>query len=583
MKKIILLSLLIFLNSSVFAQLNSSQTEPVLKIGDGTTQDLEIKYDIGSGVNNPYIKLDSASGKLKFKNVSGSEKNLGSGSGDGGSGGINGFISDFNPNAEDATAQWTVSGGVFTTTALDPLEGDRSFEWTPSSQGDYIESALLDFNKDNFRGKSCEYSIYYVGGDENLSMKIIDGAGSELSSEELKAHGISASESGFLLCPNEETITGDSNKGNLKLRIENTGASASPLIKFDLSYVGTLRGLVETTLPDVLSGVVAGAAGTIITGPNGVTSSKLGTGRYQLNWSSLGLTVNPVLHVTMEAAGTLWQCQSADTPSPTGGIVECFNNSGNISDKNFMFSIIKQGADAKQSVQVYKSIPKIADNINHFSAFIGSSGAFNLNVPNWISCTPSSAPITCNFDPSIFSVEPNCQMTVQDGSSLRAPTIISVSTTQIQTNTFSTSTNNGSTVSFRLNCMKAGSDFKMPTVQPIIVGQVTNSSAQTGSKNVAVEGCDVFNNGTASILNNSGTCSGFIASVSRPSIGFINMTMEADAFSGTPSCTCTSVNTGGDFRCNLTALNSSLIQAFTVNSAGSPSDVTVAVTCVGER
>ena len=213
----------------------------VLKLGDGTDSDIEINFDMNGTADVPSIKYDSATGEILIKKKVGANfKKVGSGSGSGGGENFNnGFGDDDNANAEDGATVWVNSGGgTFGATSTDPLEGEQSFTYTPSAQNDYIESATLNFDRDVFKSRSCEARIEYIGGDENLSLKILDANSDVLGEEILPALNIAGQHSVFFICPSDADIMGDANKGNLRIRIENTGASASPLIKWDNSYLG---------------------------------------------------------------------------------------------------------------------------------------------------------------------------------------------------------------------------------------------------------------------------------------------------------------------------------------------------------
>ena len=232
-------------------------------LGNGTNQDLEINFDMNGTADIPSIKYEASSGELKFKSKVGANfKKFGSGSGSGGGENFNnGFGADDNANAEDGTAGWTnVGGGTFAATSVDPLEGEQSFTFTASAQNDYVESGVLSFDRDVFRGQSCEARIEYIGGDENLSLQIVNGNATVIAEEVLPAHGIFGPESVFFICPNSVDIAGDANLGNLRFRVTNTGASAAPLIKFDKNYLGTLRGLIGVSFEQYTASHLVGGS-----------------------------------------------------------------------------------------------------------------------------------------------------------------------------------------------------------------------------------------------------------------------------------------------------------------------------------
>src|SRR3990167_222414 len=351
-------------------------TGNAFSLGDGTASDKSYVFDLGLGANNPYIKWDNKKQKFRQSTDGVLDKDLGSGSGGGGGDNFNnGFTADDNANAEDGTTNWSeTGGGTLAVTSTDPLEGDQSFTFTSSAQNDEVCVDLLDFDKDIFKGRSCEASIEYFGGNTNLDLLVKDGNGDILNSlngsastagnnRTLPTHSISAPESVYFLCPTATAIAGDADKGDIKICINNVGASAAPIIKWDKSYVGTLKGLSETTLPDVVSfngtpsGVVFRESAEFVTG-NGALSD---TSLFTYTISGFSNTPNCTCSVISNAAAH-HICQISNT-TPTSldirtkRIADGGVTFGNLAlDHNV--SCQKQGSDAKQSVQVYKSIPK---------------------------------------------------------------------------------------------------------------------------------------------------------------------------------------------------------------------------------
>jgi hypothetical protein len=130
-----------------------------------------------------------------------------------------------------------------------------------------------------------------------------------------------------------------------------------------------------------------------------------------------------------------------------------------------------------------------------------------------------------------------------------------------------------------LTCQKAGVDFKLPTVQPVIIGQVTNSNASTGLSNVRVEACKVNNNGTSTIDTASGLCAGWISSVNRTGAGATTVNFISGTFSSDAVCTITATTSHSPWG----TIGSTSITVQTTNASNVANDVDFMLICVGKR
>jgi len=135
-------------------------------------------------------------------------------------------------------------------------------------------------------------------------------------------------------------------------------------------------------------------------------------------------------------------------------------------------------ASTEQTAQVYKSIPKIADNVNEFSAKIGTTGVVTDENTDWISgdctnATPQVCTLSATLDDSL-----NCSVVVLNNSpSQNTCTIASETNSSVSLYCQNNSNLNITTaVEKRIICQKQGDDFKMPTVQPVLVNQVVTNS-----------------------------------------------------------------------------------------------------------
>lgn len=509
-------------------------------IGDGTNTDKTQTFDVGAGVNNPYIGWSSSDNALVFNNGT-SEKKIGAGTGGGGGENFNNaFTTDDNANAEDGTQGWVNSGGTFNVTSTDPLEGEQSFIYTPGTQNHYVQGPLLNVDRDIFKGRACQARVEYIGGDENLEFRILDASGATFKSLPLPAHNISAAEDIFFLCPSASDISGNANLGQLRVQIFNAGLSASPLIKFDKLYLGTLIGLSEAVLPDVFAARIECNAGgcTVLNQTNDFLNGnpvRDSIGTYTVNFtpgifselpSIVALNYDNSAYSISASGQTLNSVQIAirqmSTESATG-------------DFTFHLVAVKQGADAKQAVQVYKSVPRISENLNDLNARLDTScNISDQNVIGWIdSCSKlgtgqwsinyaglnlSSAPVISAFGESETS--PN-------GFQCNVDNITTTSTT---INCVNVATGAREDRNIKIKLQKMNGDFKLPTVQPILVNQVSTSE-KNGLK---VETCRIINSGGTPTAGDG--CATWVSSFTDNGVGDYNVNFIPGVFSNFVNC-----------------------------------------------
>jgi hypothetical protein len=113
---------------------------------------------------------------------------------------------------------------------------------------------------------------------------------------------------------------------------------------------------------------------------------------------------------------------------------------------------------------------------------------------------------------------------------------------------------------------------------PVIV----NSISSNGTGPWKIESAKIGNGGSCSIIDQTGS---WVASISHPSTGRCEMTFAAGAFSSSPTCICTVLDTNQDRGCHIrqaTWNNTSLVVEVT-NLAGSLVDNHFNVMCMGPR
>ena len=509
------------------------RTQGNLTIGDGSATARSITVDRGG--SNPFMKWDEAGSAWVFSNDGTIEKKIGSGTG--GGGGQN-FFAESSFDGESSTIGWTAVGtATITTTAVTPINGTNSLVCDNNAQNDScrtIEIIVPEF----FKGKSCEVNFRYTGGTDDLvKPQVLDSSNVKLEgwtyrnqlptrTDFLQAQTGIVQRSIFGVCPTT---------GNIKFELLQTEVGDSALIKFDDVHIGELIGLVESVVPDVFSFETTntGSACTVQNNTNGLVScSYVGTGTVEVNLSLLGLTEN--VNCTATVVSTAGRITVAlATFTSTSFRVNVMDDTTAVNG-SVRYVCQKQGVDAQQTVQVYNSIPKVAENINVFSATITGTALISTKNADWIaSVTGGSGSTAINFKSGLFSFAPSCTLTPTITSNLEYNAHFrSLSTSLAEVRTLDGT--GLAAVTFHIVCQKQESDFKLPMVQPVIVGQVTNSYAESTSGNWRTESCKVSNTGTPS--TSEPECDTWVDSISDLGVGYSRLEFKTGIFSGVAFC-----------------------------------------------
>lgn len=137
----------------------------------------------------------------------------------------------FNPGFENNIAGWTSSGGTFaaTTTAAQVGSGRAAASFDASATSQYVESAAYVIPQ-RMIGTACSASIWYKGGDANLTLQVVDGAAAVLDSAVLSA------ETSYKRSPELFFPCGAADTATLKIKILSTADAA--VIYIDDAFFG---------------------------------------------------------------------------------------------------------------------------------------------------------------------------------------------------------------------------------------------------------------------------------------------------------------------------------------------------------
>ena len=610
-------------------------------VGTSAAADQKMIFDIGG--SNPFLKWDNAQGALVFSNDGTISKKIGSGGG--GAGGQNFFLD--NPDAEASTNNWTnTGGGTFVTFSTNPINGDNSFRWDAAAQSDVLRTDQVII-PEKFKGQSCQIEFTYTGGTSDLvKPQVVDSGNIKLdsavfqnevdNSDFLQAQTGIVVRSIYFICPLAGTVAFEFNQtevgdpaemdlddvfiGELKglsTTILKTpeqitfhgdlghGSTDNKIGRYDLYDIDDAQsfisatGVTDSTGKGAITFTSSVANGTVITinvgGEYKISASKSFTTAINIGLSrnSNQLTTTIASIDNDDRLTNTFNAGTSDTEAINwAGILKKddvirMHTSGVGVGPNpsiAVFNIVFTGSDT--TVQIFNSIPKIAENINEFSAFIDNNGASGLvlreNV-DWISanCTRTGVgAIDCTYI-SPFTVNAlNCVAVAQTTGSEHA-FVVSSSNTGFTVETENTTNGTNSDIDFHIVCQKNQADFKTATVQPVIVGQVTNSFA-SGGHNIRIESCKILNSGTPIIDTGSGLCEGWIDSLTDLAVGRTTLNIKSGIFSSEPVC----VATANVASSRLAMVESTITSAVIIRTSTDASaliDANFSVSCIGER
>lgn len=491
-----------------------------------------------------------------------------------------------NPGFENGKNSWLSSSATLTatTTAANVLYGTASGSILISSNGGYVRTKTVAVPTALY-GQACEARVLFKGGDALTTFEVYNRDNELLGSLALKALSAPGYESVFFPCPTAAQVSGDADDGFIYAQIKQTTAGTHTVMYTDSWYMGGLTMLGEATLPDVFSAKVSNA-GVVseesVDWING-NASIANTSEYTITFNSGIFSVAPncvSVPGTYASGGNAITVASIDSTT-SSSLRNTMKQGGSFVAAAFQIYCMKQGADAKQSVQVYKSIPKVADNINTFVASVSDTGVVSGENTDWINgnCTATgtnNATFTCTLQSLGISNTPVCNITL--ASSTASSNVVREMTFSTSQIVYKTATSGGTfdAEAATISCTKASTDFKMPVVQPVFIGQVTQPSTTGNLKMAAAKVTSVCSSSPCTLVSNYG-----ISSVTRTTTGRYSANFEASYFSSAPNCWAhlnsgTTAQTG-----SIAAATTSAWTFVTSNSSGTDTDGSFDLTCIG--
>jgi hypothetical protein len=203
-------------------------TDDVLKLGEpGSSANKVLKLG-----DTKEIRSNESTGFLEFTNDGSIYKKIGSGSGSGGSGGVNLLTNQSFEDPGSPILDWTGVGGTFSQEQYtNGVEGDLNHaRLVATGAGQYFESDLKTVS-DNL-GFGCMSDVIYNQGDNAFKYEVLDATNTVLASGTFgDLDGWQKAPTLTFPCPNAGT--------QIKLRIESTGAGT---IDVDTAYLGSNKG-----------------------------------------------------------------------------------------------------------------------------------------------------------------------------------------------------------------------------------------------------------------------------------------------------------------------------------------------------
>lgn len=482
-----------------------------------------------------------------------------------------------------------------------PIEGLSSLLFDATAQNDFIETPLITIPP-ILMGQVCMIKVSIRGGDANLQLQVVNGAGTIVGFKQLAVFADTTPQFITFNCPTQAAITGTPALGQLKIRIIQSTAVNAALATLDSFYLGEFESNTMTVQEQPqqylwnggdFTGNFAFPAATKVVNDKtlftyaGTTltvlkSSILNFYVHQGNYSGGGSVSD---RITLN-------CIISGVSTNINGIPEAISNAGS----NQVFygignSILSTGdtctINSTRTLAVTNStvnitatpLPQLAfvtsSTPNELSARITNTAVVSSeNDTSFLNgnCTLNSAgDFTCPFGLYLEKV-PACSIQIEDNTNTAKEwNVYAISTTSVSYRLFS-DTNVLTSYAHNLKCSKQG-DYYSQSLMAILPAQLQTTNQL---KNIV---------GSAEILNPAGTATigtpnlsaGFLNTISRTALGIVRNTFNPLYFQGEYACSALPLTA---FQVQYTK-GAGFIDIKTFTNGGVAVDSTYSLTCIG--
>jgi hypothetical protein len=542
-----------------------------------------------------------------------------------------------NPGFESGIGKWTNSAGTFTADYTNFVQGKASGKIVLSSQAlaftqdstsyvtalaDGVQGLVSVYIKSEFAAKVCSRSA-----GSTVTTNCVDVVGNNRWSLYKVPSILGATSNGISINTNGTSVTGTIYIDESFVGITDLAADVdASRIAGEAYFAGTASCNWTRTSTTI------GAFGTVAACP-GPTIAHQYLGSWQTTDSDLPrVTVNNLpagiykakflmRHVLATSGNSAFSINDGTTScepqyGKTGGVgaytfvaVECtfrYNSSGNRvfelyagSTANTITVSNDTAASPRISTKfileyfgsssVYAA-PANQNNVDVFSAKVSSGAVVSAENVDWINgnaSNPTTGNFTVTFNTGIFTVAPNCAITVEGASS--STNFIQVEISSISSSSVSYETGTGtpadSNLAVQIICQKQGVDF---TATRLITGQFKEVVKSQGANTADIQSV-VFGSGTnCSSVCTTSPCNicklvgNKITSVTRSSTGQFNINgIGGDKYNCAVSGSPGGSTAAAIFQNNGTSVTDPAFVRITSAQAGSSVDVHATAICIG--
>jgi len=152
---------------------------------------------------------------------------------------VNKNYDNYVPNfdMEQGLTPYVFTGVTATLNTTTQLEGLKSINFDAVALNDFIETPLITIPR-ILMGQTCMVRINIRGGDANLKLSLINGAGTEIAFKQLAVFADSTPQFLTFNCANQAAVTGTPALGQLKIKVTQSTATNSALATLDSFYLG---------------------------------------------------------------------------------------------------------------------------------------------------------------------------------------------------------------------------------------------------------------------------------------------------------------------------------------------------------